>query len=265
MHDYFIKNKFNLLNSNLFNNIYRRDSKYFKEEVKNDRRKVYLDKEENEKINKNEELIDRMKKDFHEQLIYSYYNNFNEKSVEEIKDKNNDLKNIYDYNNINKKSLLNYNSNEISEDICLKNKEVKEDILYNEFKKLKNDVLVLQMMNVNLQKQLLSNHLMNSSKVIPQNIIINNKTEVASNAISQIQDNKKKKGFLYLLFKKILRSRFNQMLFVSSIFLSFFLINKHWQRALKVSQLEKRINSNILLRSVRLFEETLGIRKLSYI
>ncbi|CRG98754.1 microneme associated antigen, putative [Plasmodium relictum] len=265
MHDYFVKNKFNLLNSSLFNNIYRRESKYFKEDDKNDRKKINFDKEVNEKMNKNEE-IERMKKDFHEQLIYSYYNNFNEKDVEGTKGKNNDMKNIYDYNNKNKKSILNYKGiNQESEEICLKNKEAKEDILYNEFKKLKNDVLVLQMMNVNLQKQLLSNHLMNSSKVIPQNIIINNKTEVASNAISQIQDNKKRKGFLYLLFKKILSSRFNQMLFVSSIFISFFLINKHWQRALKVSQLEKRINSNILLRSVRLFEETLGIRKLNYI
>ncbi|GAW80663.1 microneme associated antigen [Plasmodium gonderi] len=153
--------------------------------------------------------------------------------------------------------------------LCVKNTNevIKEEgFLYEEFKKLKNDVLALQIMNVNLQKQVLANHsIMGPSKVVPQHIIINNKTEVASNAISQIQDNKKKNnGFFYLLLKKLLSSRFAQMFFVSSFFISIYLFNKHWQRALKVSQLEKRINSNIILKSVRMLEETFGIRKFSY-
>ncbi|KJP89634.1 hypothetical protein AK88_00592 [Plasmodium fragile] len=153
--------------------------------------------------------------------------------------------------------------------LCVENTNqvIKEEtFFYEEFKKLRNDVMALQIMNVNLQKQVLANNtMMGPSKVIPQHIIINNKTEVASNAISQIQDNKKKSnGFLYALLKKLLSSRLTQMFFVSSFFISIYLFNKHWQRALKVSQLERRINSNFILRSVRMFEETMGMRKFSY-
>ncbi|CAA9987904.1 microneme associated antigen, putative [Plasmodium knowlesi strain H] len=169
------------------------------------------------------------------------------------------------------KTFLDYRAygHKDKEMLCVENNNQviqEETFFYEEFKKLKNDVMALQIMNVNLQKQVLANHTMlGPSKVIPQHIIINNKTEVASNAISQIQDNKKKNnGFLYMLLKKLLSSRLTQMIFVSSFFISIYLFNKHWQRALKMSQLERRINSNFILRSVRMFEETLGMRKFSY-
>lgn len=143
-----------------------------------------------------------------------------------------------------------------------------DNTIYYELKKLKNDVTLLQMMNINLQKQLISTHCSNATKnPPPQHIIINNKTEVASSAVNNIekQNEKKNKGILYIFLKKILSSRFNQMIFISSIFVSCFLINKQWQKALKVAQLEKKVNSNILLKSVKMLEETMGIRKLSYI
>ncbi|ETW38685.1 hypothetical protein C923_00600 [Plasmodium falciparum UGT5.1] len=261
----------------------------------------YADDSEWREHNKKDRMTS-LKNELNEQLIYTYYNNFNNnyeyynKSTEKLKEKNNedeyneeqeyeptanllqDKNKINDmnnfYNNFNKNSLFNYQNFQNADKNFLyllnkknKNNSTNENILVDEFKKLKNHVLFLQMMNVNLQKQLLTNHLINTPKIMPHHIIINNKTEVSSNAVSEIQNNKdkKKNGTMYILLKKILSSRFNQMIFVSSIFISFYLINKHWQRALKISQLQKKINSNFLLKSVRLFEESLGIRKNKYI
>ncbi|SCP04231.1 microneme associated antigen, putative [Plasmodium ovale] len=219
----------------------------------------------------NAKNVDQMHK-LSKQLIYSYYNNFVNAKVEEEEEEEEgtsvgkrNLKSIYRNSGV-KSNLNDYQncSNINDKMIFLKNNDLiikEEDIFYDEFKKLKNDVLALQIMNVHLQKHVLANHVLNTSKVVPHHIIINNKTEVASNAVSHIE---KKNGVISLFLKKFLRSRFNQMLLVSSIFISIFVINKQWQRALKVSQLEKKINSNIILRSVRLLEETLGIRKFSH-
>ncbi|CDO62584.1 microneme associated antigen [Plasmodium reichenowi] len=309
MHDFFLKSKFNILSSPLFNNFYKRnkEDEYFKKDRNNneDLRVMhnYADDSEWREHNNKKDKMTSLKNELNEQLIYSYYNNFNNnyeyynKSTEKLKekyneddeyneeqeyeptanllqDKNkmNDMNNFY--NNFNKNSLFNYQNfqNADKNFLYLLNKKNKsnltnENILVDEFKKLKNHVLFLQMMNVNLQKQLLTNHLIHTSKIMPHHIIINNKTEVSSNALSEIKNNKEKKknGTMYILLKKILSSRFNQMIFVSSIFISFYLINKHWQRALKISQLQKKINSNFLLKSVRLFEESLGIRKNKYL
>ncbi|KAI4838931.1 microneme associated antigen [Plasmodium brasilianum] len=355
-----MKGKFNLLSRGLFNNVYNRscssgreeqissskddddDDNDSDDEIKN--KNNPYEKEKLESINTNYEDLERMKKEFNEQLIYSYYSNYgNFKGVDGMKDKNimdinkngnrnvnksgnrnenrnmnrnenrnenrnmnrnenrnmnrNENRNMnrnmnrnentsanmsmhinsnYDYNSYtNKKDLLTYNNDKQNEErtLYIKNNEqvVKEEnVLYNELKKLKNEILALKIMNVSLQKHVLDAHVMSAPKVVPQHIIINNKTEVASNAVNQMENNnndKKKKnyGFLYLLFKKLLSSRFNQMLFVSSIFISCYLFNKQWQRALKVAQLQKKINSNIILRSVRFLEEAAGIRKVSYI
>lgn len=307
MHDFFLKSKFNILSSPLFNNFYKRNNKdeYFKKDRNNNDdlgvMHNYADDSEWREHNKKDRMTS-LKNELNEQLIYTYYNNFNNnyeyynKSTEKLKEKNNedeyneeqeyeptanllqDKNKINDmnnfYNNFNKNSLFNYQNFQNADKNFLyllnkknKNNSTNENILVDEFKKLKNHVLFLQMMNVNLQKQLLTNHLINTPKIMPHHIIINNKTEVSSNAVSEIQNNKdkKKNGTMYILLKKILSSRFNQMIFVSSIFISFYLINKHWQRALKISQLQKKINSNFLLKSVRLFEESLGIRKNKYI
>lgn len=307
MHDFFLKSKFNILSSPLFNNFYKRNNEdeYFKKDRNNNDdlgvMHNYADDSEWREHNKKDRMTS-LKNELNEQLIYTYYNNFNNnyeyynKSTEKLKEKNNedeyneeqeyeptanllqDKNKINDmnnfYNNFNKNSLFNYQNFQNANKNFLyllnkknKNNSTNENILVDEFKKLKNHVLFLQMMNVNLQKQLLTNHLINTPKIMPHHIIINNKTEVSSNAVSEIQNNKdkKKNGTMYILLKKILSSRFNQMIFVSSIFISFYLINKHWQRALKISQLQKKINSNFLLKSVRLFEESLGIRKNKYI
>ncbi|ETW52162.1 hypothetical protein PFUGPA_05777 [Plasmodium falciparum Palo Alto/Uganda] len=307
MHDFFLKSKFNILSSPLFNNFYKRNNEdeYFKKDRNNNDdlgvMHNYADDSEWREHNKKDRMTS-LKNELNEQLIYTYYNNFNNnyeyynKSTEKLKEKNNedeyneeqeyeptanllqDKNKINDmnnfYNNFNKNSLFNYQNFQNADKKFLyllnkknKNNSTNENILVDEFKKLKNHVLFLQMMNVNLQKQLLTNHLINTPKIMPHHIIINNKTEVSSNAVSEIQNNKdkKKNGTMYILLKKILSSRFNQMIFVSSIFISFYLINKHWQRALKISQLQKKINSNFLLKSVRLFEESLGIRKNKYI
>lgn len=307
MHDFFLKSKFNILSSPLFNNFYKRNNEdeYFKKDRNNNDdlgvMHNYADDSEWREHNKKDRMTS-LKNELNEQLIYTYYNNFNNnyeyynKSTEKLKEKNNedeyneeqeyeptanllqDKNKINDmnnfYNNFNKNSLFNYQNFQNADKYFLyllnkknKNNSTNENILVDEFKKLKNHVLFLQMMNVNLQKQLLTNHLINTPKIMPHHIIINNKTEVSSNAVSEIQNNKdkKKNGTMYILLKKILSSRFNQMIFVSSIFISFYLINKHWQRALKISQLQKKINSNFLLKSVRLFEESLGIRKNKYI
>ncbi|SOV10947.1 microneme associated antigen [Plasmodium gaboni] len=344
MQDFFLKSKFNILNSTLFNNFYKRNNKdeYFKKDKNNieDLSMIQNYDYENEwRENNKKNKMERPNPELNEQLIYSYYNHFNnnfehynkgtqklkEKLKEKLKDKynndeynqdkyNNDEYNqdkynnneynqdkyIYDeynqehkyeagnifqdknklndmnnfYNNFNKNNLFNYKNFQNCDKNFLyllnkknNNNSTDEIILVDEFKKLKNHVLFLEMMNVNLQKQILANHLINTPKIMPHHIIINNKTEVSSNAVSEIQNNKdkKKNATFYMLFKKIFSSRFNQMIFVSSIFISFYLINKHWQRALKISQLQKKINSNFLLRSVRLFEESLGIRKNKYI
>lgn len=307
MHDFFLKSKFNILSSPLFNNFYKRNNEdeYFKKDRNNNDdlgvMHNYADDSEWREHNKKDRMTS-LKNELNEQLIYTYYNNFNNnyeyynKSTEKLKEKNNedeyneeqeyeptanllqDKNKINDmnnfYNSFNKNSLFNYQNFQNADKNFLyllnkknKNNSTNENILVDEFKKLKNHVLFLQMMNVNLQKQLLTNHLINTPKIMPHHIIINNKTEVSSNAVSEIQNNKdkKKNGTMYILLKKILSSRFNQMIFVSSIFISFYLINKHWQRALKISQLQKKINSNFLLKSVRLFEESLGIRKNKYI
>lgn len=307
MHDFFLKSKFNILSSPLFNNFYKRNNEdeYFKKDRNNNDdlgvMHNYADDSEWREHNKKDRMTS-LKNELNEQLIYTYYNNFNNnyeyynRSTEKLKEKNNedeyneeqeyeptanllqDKNKINDmnnfYNNFNKNSLFNYQNFQNADKNFLyllnkknKNNSTNENILVDEFKKLKNHVLFLQMMNVNLQKQLLTNHLINTPKIMPHHIIINNKTEVSSNAVSEIQNNKdkKKNGTMYILLKKILSSRFNQMIFVSSIFISFYLINKHWQRALKISQLQKKINSNFLLKSVRLFEESLGIRKNKYI
>lgn len=307
MHDFFLKSKFNILSSPLFNNFYKRNNEdeYFKKDRNNNDdlgvMHNYADDSEWREHNKKDRMTS-LNPELNEQLIYTYYNNFNNnyeyynKSTEKLKEKNNedeyneeqeyeptanllqDKNKINDmnnfYNNFNKNSLFNYQNFQNADKNFLyllnkknKNNSTNENILVDEFKKLKNHVLFLQMMNVNLQKQLLTNHLINTPKIMPHHIIINNKTEVSSNAVSEIQNNKdkKKNGTMYILLKKILSSRFNQMIFVSSIFISFYLINKHWQRALKISQLQKKINSNFLLKSVRLFEESLGIRKNKYI
>lgn len=307
MHDFFLKSKFNILSSPLFNNFYKRNNEdeYFKKDRNNNDdlgvMHNYADDSEWREHNKKDRMTS-LKNELNEQLIYTYYNNFNNnyeyynKSTEKLKEKNNedeyneeqeyeptanllqDKNKINDmnnfYNNFNKNSLFNYQNFQNADKNFLyllnkknKNNSTNENILVDEFKKLKNHVLFLQMMNVNLQKQLLTNHLINTPKIMPHHIIINNKTEVSSNAVSEIQNNKdkKKNGTMYILLKKILSNRFNQMIFVSSIFISFYLINKHWQRALKISQLQKKINSNFLLKSVRLFEESLGIRKNKYI
>lgn len=295
MHDFFLKSKFNILSSPLFNNFYKRNNEdeYFKKDRNNNDdlgvMHNYADDSEWREHNKKDRMTS-LKNELNEQLIYTYYNNFNNnyeyynKSTEKLKEKNNedeyneeqeyeptanllqDKNKINDmnnfYNNFNKNSLFNYQNFQNADKNFLyllnkknKNNSTNENILVDEFKKLKNHVLFLQMMNVNLQKQLLTNHLINTPKIMPHHIIINNKTEVSSNAVSEIQNNKdkKKNGTMYILLKKILSSRFNQMIFVSSIFISFYLINKHWQRALKISQLQKKINSNFLLKSVRLF------------
>ncbi|SPJ08585.1 microneme associated antigen [Plasmodium sp. DRC-Itaito] len=311
MHDFFLKSKFNILNSPFFNNFYKRNNadEYFKKDRNNNENlrvmNNYADESEWRESTKKDKIAS-LKNELNEQLIYSYYNNFNNnyeyynKSTEKLKEKYNDYEEyneeqeyeptnnllqdknkIYDMNNFynnfnhfNKNSLFNYKNFQNSDKNFLyllnkknKNNSTNENILVDEFKKLKNHVLFLQMMNVNLQKQILTNHLINTPKIMPHHIIINNKTEVSSNAVNEIQNNKdkKKNGTIYILLKKILSSRFNQMIFVSSIFISFYLINKHWQRALKISQLQKKINSNFLLKSVRLFEESLGIRKNKYI
>ncbi|KMZ80792.1 hypothetical protein PVIIG_06396 [Plasmodium vivax India VII] len=317
MHDYFLRTKFNLLNSGLFNSLYRNGSKYRSDEGG---KNPDVGRPPNS-FSPDTHLPDRGNKELNEQLIYSYYNNFaNERGARAQADRSgqqersgkhppsgsdlfgsdrsrsdrsrsdrgkgehSDLSALYDgaggnfsKGNFNMhlegrgKAFLDYRpyGHKEEEMLCVENTKqvIKEEaFFYEEFKKLKNDVMALQIMNVNLQKQVLANHSMiGPSKVVPQHIIINNKTEVASNAISQIQDNKKKgNGFLHELLKKLLSSRVTQMFFVSSFFISIYLFNKHWQRALKVSQLERRINSNFILRSVRMFEETLGMRKFSY-
>lgn len=282
MHDFFLKSKFNILSSPLFNNFYKRNNEdeYFKKDRNNNDdlgvMHNYADDSEWREHNKKDRMTS-LKNELNEQLIYTYYNNFNNnyeyynKSTEKLKEKNNedeyneeqeyeptanllqDKNKINDmnnfYNNFNKNSLFNYQNFQNADKNFLyllnkknKNNSTNENILVDEFKKLKNHVLFLQMMNVNLQKQLLTNHLINTPKIMPHHIIINNKTEVSSNAVSEIQNNKdkKKNGTMYILLKKILSSRFNQMIFVSSIFISFYLINKHWQRALKISQLQKK-------------------------
>ncbi|ANQ07890.1 Uncharacterized protein PCOAH_00020930 [Plasmodium coatneyi] len=314
MHDYFLRTKFNLLNSGLFNSLYRNGSKYRSDEGG---KNPDVGRPSSNSFSTDTHLPDRRKKELNDQLIYSYYNNFaNERTARAQQDRSGqqersgkhggggkhdssgsdrsrsdrgkgehpDLNALYDdaggnftkgncnmHLNGRGKAFLDYRpyGHKDKEMLCAENTNqvIKEEtFFYEEFKKLKNDVIALQIMNVNLQKQVLANHtMMGPSKVIPQHIIINNKTEVASNAISQIQDNKKKNnGFLYMLLKKLLSSRLTQMVFVSSFFISIYLFNKHWQRALKVSQLERRINSNFILRSVRMFEETLGVRKFSY-
>ncbi|GAB66176.1 hypothetical protein PCYB_083370 [Plasmodium cynomolgi strain B] len=332
MHDYFLRTKFNLLNSGLFNNLYRNGSKYRSDEGG---KNPDVGRPSNS-FSTDTHLPDRGNKELNDQLIYSYYNNFsnergahaqqersgthggggkhnpsgsdrsrsdhsrsdnsrsdhsridhsrsNRSQIERGKGEHPDLSGLYDGagGNFDKgncnmhldgrgKAFLDYRpyGHKNEEMLCVENTSQvinEEAFFYEEFKKLKNDVMALQIMNVNLQKQVLANHtMMGPSKVVPQHIIINNKTEVASNAISQIQDNKKKSnGVLYMLLKKLLSSRLTQMFFVSSFFISIYLFNKHWQRVLKVSQLERRINSNFILRSVRMFEETLGMRKFSY-
>ncbi|EUD65612.1 hypothetical protein C922_03858 [Plasmodium inui San Antonio 1] len=318
MHDYFLRTKFNLLNSGLFNSLYRNGSKYRSDEGK---KNPDVGRPPNS-FSTDTHLPDRRNKEVNDHLIYSYYNNFaNDRGERAQQDRSGqqersgkhggggkhdpsgsdlsrsdrfrsergkgehpDLSALYDGTDGNfakgncnmhlderGKAFLDYRpyGHKDEEMLCVENANQvirEEAFFYKELRKLKNDVMALQIMNVNLQKQVLENHtLMGPSKVVPQHIIINNKTEVASNAISQIQDNKKKSnGFLYALMKKLLSSRLTQMFFVSSFFISIYLFNKHWQRALKVSQLERRINSNFILRSVRMFEETLGMRKFSY-
>ncbi|CDU16541.1 microneme associated antigen, putative [Plasmodium yoelii] len=188
--------------------------------------------------------------------------------------KNTHLRNVDRINNYN----LNLNNKAINkqsnyEHIKNNNKNeslfFKEDnTIYNEFKNLKNDILELQIMNVNLQKQFLTSHILNNSNAIPQHIIINNKTEVASNSLTQLENNnnnnnnnnKKKKGLIYFLLKKILSSKINQMLIVSSFFISIYIAHKHWQRALKIAEIQSKVNSNFILKTVKTIEEMVGIR-----
>ncbi|SBT34410.1 microneme associated antigen, putative (MA) [Plasmodium ovale wallikeri] len=130
--------------------------------------------------------VDQMHK-LSKQLIYSYYNNFVNAKVEDEEEEeegggiggvgggvgggggkrglmsvysNSGVKsNLSDYqngSNINDKMIFSKNS-----DIIIK----EEDIFYDEFKKLKSDVLALQIMNVHLQKHVLANHVLNTSKM----------------------------------------------------------------------------------------------------
>ncbi|CXI03492.1 microneme associated antigen, putative [Plasmodium berghei] len=296
--------KFSILNGNLFTNLCRINGNKSKGKESNDvelKEEMCLKNRDNknremEEIGSNIISYDnseKMKKNFNSQLIYSYYNNFAANKYIEYEPDQKNMKNMYTYrqnrndNEYNKnKSFgstesnnncsMKFNNNIINKTSNYKhlgnNNEnetlfFKEDnVICNEFKKLKHDILELQIMNVNLQKQILTNHVINNSNTIPQHIIINNKTEVASNTLSQLQNNnnnnnnKKKNGLIYFLLKKILSSKINQMLIVSSFFISIYIAHKHWQRALKIAELQSKVNSNFILKSVKTIEEMVGIR-----
>ncbi|CAD2097616.1 hypothetical protein YYG_03992 [Plasmodium vinckei petteri] len=299
MQDQFFKGKFSILNGGLFSNLCRINPSQSKG---NDSEGGPLKDErclKNREIDEHAANItsydnsEKMKKNFNSQLIYSYYNNFAANKLIEYEPEKKNTNSMYTYEknrnnneynknkklcnterNSNCRTQFNNNNNRINKSSNYEHFEnsnenetlyFKEDnTIYNEFKKLKNDILALQIMNVNLQKQVLASHVINNSNAIPQHIIINNKTEVASNTLNQVQNsnnnNNKKNGLIYMLLKKILSSKINQMLIVSSFFISIYIAHKHWQRALKIAELQSKVNSNFILKSVKTIEELVGIR-----
>ncbi|CAD2086246.1 microneme associated antigen, putative [Plasmodium vinckei brucechwatti] len=299
MQEQFFKGKFSILNGGLFSNLCRINTNQPKgndserEPLKDERCLKNREIDEHAANITNYDNSEKMKKNFNSQLIYSYYNNFAANKLIEYEPEKKNTNNMYthekkrnnnEYNknkklcnterNSNCRTQFNNNNNRINKSSNYEHFEnsnenetlyFKEDnTIYNEFKKLKNDILALQIMNVNLQKQVLASHVINNSNTIPQHIIINNKTEVASNTLNQVQNsnnnNNKKNGLIYMLLKKILSSKINQMLIVSSFFISIYIAHKHWQRALKIAELQSKVNSNFILKSVKTIEELVGIR-----
>ncbi|PHJ25399.1 microneme associated [Cystoisospora suis] len=129
-------------------------------------------------------------------------------------------------------------------------------LMLMELQRLRGEMLHLQLATAAASKPL-----------PPPNIIIQNKTEVASTTESNLQnlshrdDRENKSSPFFDWVSRFFSSRLNQLIALCSVGLGCYMLLEHWRHSWRMAQLRRRVDSNILLRGVQMLEETIGVRR----